>query len=89
MASKQLGPFALVLAMVFFGAQFHSCADLTSGPCYSHDCPFCTAAASAIVTPLPSITVVLVLNRFESPAVFFGVPTPAPRATSPRAPPFA
>ena len=89
MASRRLRLFALLLGSVFLAAQLHFCADLSAGPIGSHGCPFCTGAASAIVTPLPSITLVPVLNRFESLAVLFNIPSPAPRATSPRAPPFA
>jgi hypothetical protein len=77
----------LLLGIVFLAAQFHFCADLKSNPMGSHDCPFCAAADSAIVTQMPSVILVPILNSLESWAVFLNLFPEPPRATSPRAPP--
>jgi hypothetical protein len=78
---------ALLLGIVFLAAQFHFCADLTSGPTGSHICPFCTAAGSAMVAQSPRVAIVPVVNRLENRAVVFFFSAAIPRATSPRAPP--
>ena len=44
---------ALLLGLVFLAAQFHFCADLTSGT--SHFCPFCATTGAAIATAVPTI----------------------------------
>lgn len=88
MPTRRIQLFALLLGMVFLVAQFHFCADLTSNPMGSHDCPFCAAADSAIVTQVPRIILVPILNPLESWAVSFNVCSEPPSATSPRAPPY-
>src|SRR6267154_2311897 len=45
---------AVLLAVMFLGAQFHFCADLNTAP-DSHFCPVCSAASSAVVAHAPSI----------------------------------
>jgi hypothetical protein len=78
---------AFLLALVFFGAQLHYCADLTSAPSGTHICPVCSAVGAAVVTPAPSITVVSQVRPLE---VFAHAVANSPeirRATSPRAPP--
>jgi hypothetical protein len=78
---------ALLLAIIFLGAQFHFCADLNSVASSSHMCPLCSAASSAVAPALPVIAVVPVMNRLEILAVISLVSTAIPRALSPRAPP--
>ena len=46
---------ALLLGLVFLAAQFHFCADLTSGTGTSHFCPFCATAGAVIATNAPAI----------------------------------
>jgi hypothetical protein len=78
---------ALLLGIVFLGAQLHFCADLTSAPSGTHICPVCSTVGAAVVTPSLSITIVSLVKPLEVPA---GTPTGSqeiPRATSPRAPP--
>jgi hypothetical protein len=73
--------------MVFLGAQFHFCADLTATPSASHICPVCSTVGSVVTTRTPSMAVVPVLKPLEiAPLVVFDL-SGAPRATSPRAPP--
>jgi hypothetical protein len=87
MPKRSIYFFALVLAIGFFVAQLHFCADLTSTPYGSHNCPFCTVASSALVTQAPDIAPVSVVNWLHSRAVVFNISSEAPRTTSPRAPP--
>jgi hypothetical protein len=38
---------ALLLVVIFLGAQFHFCFDLAGGPASSHYCPICSTTALA------------------------------------------
>jgi hypothetical protein len=78
---------ALLLGIVFLGAQFHFCADLTAAPSASHVCPICSAVGSVVATQSTSIAVVPVMNRLELAPLIISVFSAVPRATSPRAPP--
>jgi hypothetical protein len=79
--------FALLLALVFLGAQLHYCADVTSAPTGTHICPICSAVGSVVMTPPVSILVFSQVKPLET-MVYAAVGTAAvPRATSPRAPP--
>jgi hypothetical protein len=78
---------ALLLGVIFLGAQFHFCADLTDTPSASHICPVCSAAASVVAAKSPAIAIVPVTNRFEVAPTIVSVSSAVPRATSPRAPP--
>src|SRR5260370_24471836 len=78
---------ALLLGVVFLGAQFHFCTDLTAAPSASHICPVCSTAGSLVATQSPVIAVVPVANRLEPAPFLVSVSSPVPRATSPRAPP--
>ena len=85
--TQRIRVLALLLGIVFLGAQFHSCADLTATPSASHMCPLCSTAGSLVATQTPSIAMLPVLNRLAvSPLEVFHL-SAAPRATSPRAPP--
>ena len=78
---------ALLLGIVFLGAQFHFCADLTAAPSPSHICPICSTVGSVVATQTPSLAVVPVMDRFEVAPLLVSVSLEVPRATSPRAPP--
>jgi hypothetical protein len=84
---SRLRILALLLAVIFLGAQFHFCADLTSGPTSSHICPVCSAAGSAVTTESPSAAIVAVTNRLEGFALVSSISSDTSRAISPRAPP--
>src|ERR1700675_2106573 len=49
---------ALLLGIIFLGAQLHFCADVTSAPTGTHICPVCSAVGAAVATPTVSILVV-------------------------------
>lgn len=84
---RKLAIPALLLAIIFLGAQLHFCADLASGPFGSHICPLCTSAASVDVIESPSIAMVALVDRLEFFPVVETASAEAVRATSPRAPP--
>ena len=84
---RNIGLLALLLALIFLGAQLHYCADLTSAPSGTHICPVCSAVGAAVVTPAPSITVVSQVRPLEVFAHAVASSSEIPRATSPRAPP--
>ena len=79
--------FALLLALVFLGAQLHYCADVTSAPTGTHICPVCSAVGAAVMTPPVSILVVSQVKPLETTVYAAVVSAAVPRATSPRAPP--
>jgi hypothetical protein len=78
---------ALLLGIVFLGAQLHCCVDLNSGPVSSHACPICSTAGSAIATPSLILAMVPAVNRLEVLGVTTEVPVVDLRNVSPRAPP--
>jgi hypothetical protein len=78
---------ALLLGIVFLGAQFHFCADLTAAPSASHICPICSTVGSVVATQSPSIAMVPFVNRLEIVPSAVSISSAVPRATSPRAPP--
>jgi hypothetical protein len=77
----------LLLVLLFVGAQFHFCADLTSAPSSSHFCPVCSAASAALTTDALAIAIAPVTQRLESASSLVGVVTDFSPAISPRAPP--
>jgi len=83
----QIRILAVLLAIIFLGAQFHFCADLNAGPASSHICPVCNAASSAVSTPALLIALVSISDRLENRGYSLTVSTHIPRAVSPRAPP--
>ena len=85
--SHRIRILALLLGVIFLGAQFHFCADLTTAPSASHICPVCSTAASVVATQSPNIAIVPVMNRLEVAPLVVLVSSAVPRATSPRAPP--
>jgi hypothetical protein len=78
---------ALLLGIIFLAAQFHMCADLTSGPANPHMCPICSVAGSMVVTQSPAITTIPLVNRLEISVTPVSLSFELPRAISPRAPP--
>ena len=78
---------AVLLGIVFLGAQFHFCADLTAAPSASHICPVCSAVGSVVATQSPTIAIVPVMNRLDAAPLIVSIFSAVPRATSPRAPP--
>jgi hypothetical protein len=85
--ARHIRILALLLGVVFLGAQFHFCADLTASPSASHICPVCSTAASVVATQSPVIAMVPVTNRLELTSLVISVFSAVPRATAPRAPP--
>jgi hypothetical protein len=85
--ARRIRILALLLAIIFVGAQFHFCADLTAGPASSHVCPVCSAANSAVLAHTVSIAPLPVANRLEMRGFRLVVFIHIPRAISPRAPP--
>jgi hypothetical protein len=78
---------ALLLGIIFLGAQLHFCADLTDAPSGTHICPVCSAVGAAVVTPSPSIVLIAQVKALEAPVQSFASSPEIPRDTSPRAPP--
>jgi hypothetical protein len=85
--TQHLRILALILAVIFLGAQFHYCADVTSSATGSHICPLCSTAGSVIAQQAASLPITPVVNRLEVVAVTDTLFLALPRATSPRAPP--
>ncbi len=77
----------LLLGVLFLGARFHFCTDLTAAPSATHICPVCATAGSVVAAQLPVIAIVPVTNRLEVALLVVSVPSDVPRAASPRAPP--
>ncbi len=85
--AQRIRVLALLLAVIFLGAQFHFCTDLTAGPSASHICPVCSTAASAVATPSLRIALEPVTVRLELAPCVATISSDVPRALSPRAPP--
>lgn len=78
---------ALLLGLVFLGAQFHFCSDLTAGSGGSHFCQLCSAAGSVITAEAVELSIVPLVHGLEvGPAAILPSKGVA-RATTPRAPP--
>src|SRR5260370_37719921 len=56
---------ALLLGIIFLGAQFHFCTELTPTPSASHICPVCSTAGSLLAAQPPVIAIVPVTNRLR------------------------
>lgn len=79
---------ALLLGIIFLGAQFHFCTDLSSSsPSTTHFCPVCSVAGSVVTTQSPTVAYIPGANRLEVGSLVLAVSSAFPRATSPRAPP--
>ena len=79
--------FALLLGVIFLGAQLHFCADLNAAPTGTHICPVCSAVGAAVVTPTLSILVVSFVKPLELRPYAIASSPEISRSTSPRAPP--
>jgi hypothetical protein len=84
---RYIRTLALLLAVIFLGAQFHYCADLNSPPSGSHVCPLCSAVGSAVTPGTLDIVVAAAASRSEVPDVIARVSLEIPHSVSPRAPP--
>jgi len=69
--------------VIFFGAQFHFCADVTAAPAASHFCPVCSATSSA-VAPKPCCWSLRRLPSDWKARRQLSLSTDIPRAISPR-----
>jgi len=78
---------ALLLALVFLLAQFHFCADLSSGSNTTHACPFCSTVSAAIATDVPILEIGLAATRLNIAAPQIETATTVAPCISPRAPP--
>jgi hypothetical protein len=85
--TQRIRILALFLGVIFLGAQFHFCTEVTAAPSASHICPVCSTAGSVVATQSPFIALVPVMNRLEFVALVVSISSAVPRATSPRAPP--
>ena len=85
--TKRIRILALLLGVIFLGAQFHFCTDLTATPSASHICPVCSTVGSVVATQSPVIAIVPATNRLEVAPTVVSVSSAVPRAASPRAPP--
>ena len=79
--------FALLLGVLFLGAQLHYCTDFGSGPTGTHLCPVCSAVACAAVPSAPAIVLVPSAARLELPASVDLSVVDFSLSVSPRAPP--
>jgi hypothetical protein len=84
---RELRLLAVLIGIIFLGAQLHSCADLTKAPSRAHLCPVCSSLGTAVVTPSPSIVLIAQIRPLEAPVHSFRTSPEIPRDTSPRAPP--
>jgi len=76
---------AMLLALVFLGAQLHFCTDLAASP--SHLCPVCSTADSIAPTAPIQDTGLVLSHRVDVPAALDFVSIVLPSVISPRAPP--
>lgn len=84
---RRIRILALLLAVIFLGAQFHYCVDLSSGPSSTHICPLCSAVGAVEVPHSPGISIGHAVDRLEIFAAIESISIEIPHATSPRAPP--
>ena len=87
--TKRVYFLALLLGVVFLGAQLHCCADLNSSTTDSHFCPICSTAGTAIATPSLIMAMAPAINRLVVVSVMPTVPAVVFRNVAPRAPPAA
>jgi len=78
---------ALVLLVVFLGAQIHFLSDLESGQVGAHLCPVCSVLTSAILFALPVLCSLPVVGRADDLATVSVGLHVVSRLISPRAPP--
>lgn len=78
---------ALLLGVLFLGAQLHFCTDFGSGPTGTHLCPVCSAVACAAVPSGPVIVFIPSATRLELPPSLDLSVANFSLSVSPRAPP--
>jgi hypothetical protein len=84
---SRVGILALLLVVIFLGAQFHFCWDLGGGPASSHICPICSTTAFALAPRALLLASIAASHRLESRVYGLDSTLEIPRAISPRAPP--
>jgi len=85
--AQRIRLLALLLGIIFLGAQFHYCADLSTSASATHFCPVCSVAGSAVAMQSPSVALIPVANRLETASLLLTVSSAFSLAVSPRAPP--
>ena len=85
--ARHIGILALLLGVIFLGAQFHFCTDLSASPLATHFCPVCATAGSAVTTQSAAVAIIPATNRLEVVSLMLSVSSAFPRAVSARAPP--
>ena len=78
---------ALLLGMIFLGAQFHFCTDVPASASATHVCPVCSVAGAALATESPAVAIIPATDRLEVVCLPLTASSVFPRAVSPRAPP--
>jgi len=78
---------ALLLGIMFLGAQFHFCTDVSISASATHFCPVCSAAGAALAAESPTVAIIPATDRLEVVPLVLTVSRAFPRAVSPRAPP--
>ena len=78
---------ALVLLVLFLGAQIHFLSDLESGQVGAHLCPVCSVLTFAILFALPVLCSLPVIGRADDLATVGIALQVVCRLISPRAPP--
>src|SRR5882762_3487492 len=63
--SQRIRILALLLGVIFLGAQFHFFTNLTATPSASHLCPVCSTAGSVLAAESPNTAIVPITNRLE------------------------
>jgi len=78
---------ALLLGIIFLGAQFHFCTDVSASASATHFCPVCSMVGAALATESPTVATIPATDRLEVVFLVLTVSSAFPRAVSPRAPP--
>jgi len=78
---------AILLAILFLGAQFHFCADFNGGPTGTHVCPVCSTATSVVIAAAPIISLVILAGHCEPLSIATLLPLGFRQLLSSRAPP--
>jgi hypothetical protein len=76
---------ALLLGIIFLGAQFHFCADASASA--THFCPVCSVAGTALAAHSPTVAIIPATYRLEVVSLVLTFSSAFGRAVSPRAPP--
>ena len=85
--NQQARILALLLGMIFLGAQFHFCTDVPGSASATHWCPVCSVAGAALAAESPTVAMIPATDRVEVVSPVLTVSSAFPRAVSPRAPP--